>query len=220
MHDIHSLSYFLIIQIVAGIVHTTGWPGVVTLIGRWFGKAKRGLLFGIWSSHGSIGTILGTLIAAHYVEHEWQVKVINLYSPADCVPLHMNLYQRSLTYRSLAFIVPGLIMIVTGVVIFLFVVDTPQSVGVHVNHEDRKKQHRLNKTINDSDSDPEELKDFSQKTMLPKSKPKVIESAVGFGRALRIPGVIEFSISLFFAKLVSYTFMFWLPVYIESSSKS
>lgn len=44
-------------------------------------------------------------------------------------------------------------------------------------------------------------------------------TAIGFGEALSIPGVIEFSLCLFFAKLVSYTFLFWLPNYIQSSSK-
>jgi OPA family glycerol-3-phosphate transporter-like MFS transporter 1/2 len=33
-------------------------------------------------------------------------------------------------------------------------------------------------------------------------------------------GVVEYSLSLFFAKLVSYTFLYWLPLYIKSSSKS
>lgn len=31
-------------------------------------------------------------------------------------------------------------------------------------------------------------------------------------------GVVEFSLSLFFSKLVSYTFLFWLPRYINSST--
>ncbi|GCC40968.1 hypothetical protein chiPu_0024785, partial [Chiloscyllium punctatum] len=29
-------------------------------------------------------------------------------------------------------------------------------------------------------------------------------------------GVVEFSLCLLFAKLVSYTFLFWLPLYISS----
>jgi len=36
--------------------------------------------------------------------------------------------------------------------------------------------------------------------------------------ALFIPGVVEFSLCLFFTKLVSYTFMYWLPLYIQKSS--
>lgn len=44
-------------------------------------------------------------------------------------------------------------------------------------------------------------------------------AAIGFGGALQIPGVVEFSLCLFFSKLVSYTFLYWLPNYIEHSSK-
>lgn len=43
-------------------------------------------------------------------------------------------------------------------------------------------------------------------------------NAIGFIGALKIPGVIEYSLSLFFAKLVSYTFLYWLPLYIAASS--
>ena len=32
-------------------------------------------------------------------------------------------------------------------------------------------------------------------------------------------GVIEFSLCLFFAKLVSYTFLYWLPTFIGESGK-
>lgn len=44
------------------------------------------------------------------------------------------------------------------------------------------------------------------------------DKAVGLLGALKIPGVIEFSLCLFFAKLVSYTFLYWLPLYIQSST--
>ena len=40
------------------------------------------------------------------------------------------------------------------------------------------------------------------------------ERAISFGGALKIPGVLEFSLCLFFAKLVSYTFLYWLPTFI------
>merc|ERR1712227_1196537 len=33
-----------------------------------------------------------------------------------------------------------------------------------------------------------------------------------------IPGVVEFSLCLFFSKLVSYTFLYWLPNYIHITS--
>lgn len=100
-YDIHSMWYFIFVQAMAGICQTTGWPGVVTVLGRWFGKSKRGLIFGIWNSHTSIGNILGSLIAAQYVETDW----------------------------SKSFIVPGFIMGMVGFGMFLFLVDSPEIVG-------------------------------------------------------------------------------------------
>merc|ERR1719400_1063802 len=39
--------------------------------------------------------------------------------------------------------------------------------------------------------------------------------AISFHRAFMIPGVVEFSLCLFSAKLVFYVFLFWLPHYIK-----
>lgn len=70
-------------------------------MGNWFGKGKRGLIFGVWNSHTSLGNILGSLIAAAYVESDW----------------------------SLSFIVPGVIMGGVGFVIFLFLIPNPIDIG-------------------------------------------------------------------------------------------
>lgn len=43
------------------------------------------------------------------------------------------------------------------------------------------------------------------------------EKPIGFLGAMYIPGVLEYSFSLFFSKLVSYTFLYWLPLYIAAS---
>ncbi|KAG8279443.1 hypothetical protein J6590_105406, partial [Homalodisca vitripennis] len=40
-YSIHSIPYFMLVQIFGGIVQTTGWPGVVAVMGNWFGKGKR-----------------------------------------------------------------------------------------------------------------------------------------------------------------------------------
>jgi len=40
--DIHRLEYFIVVQILFGIAQTTGWPAVVAVVGKWFGKSKRG----------------------------------------------------------------------------------------------------------------------------------------------------------------------------------
>lgn len=110
-YDIHSLWYFVAVQALAGMCQTTGWPGVVTIVGRWFGKAKRGLIFGIWNSHTSIGNILGSLVAGYYVERDW----------------------------AMSFIMPALVMGIFGIVIFLFLVDSPEIVGCHGSRSESRR---------------------------------------------------------------------------------
>eukprot|EP00099_Drosophila_melanogaster_P025968 NP_726048.1 major facilitator superfamily transporter 16, isoform B [Drosophila melanogaster] len=201
--NIHSLWYFIIVQIFAGIFQTTGWPGVVALVGRWFGKSKRGLIFGIWNSHTSIGNILGTLIAAHYVESDW----------------------------ALSFVVPGIIIAAVGFLLFLFLVDQPEIVGCYPQAGQHERRVANESDVEQDDEEQVRHNDAeinyrsapTERTpILPRSQPEAVPR--GRGRpislidALFIPGVVEFSLCLFFTKLVSYTFMYWLPLYIQKSS--
>ncbi|XP_039294978.1 glucose-6-phosphate exchanger SLC37A2 isoform X2 [Nilaparvata lugens] len=177
IYNIHSLWYFIGVQVMGGIFQTTGWPGVVTVMGKWFERERRGLIMGIWNSHTSIGNILGTVIASHYLDADW----------------------------ALSFITPGWQMIALAGLVFLFLAPSPKDVGCPEpdRHLQTATAHKENVQRNNEDH-----------PIL--SNPK--ERAVGFCGALCIPGVIEYSLCLFFAKLVSYTFLFWLPLYINSST--
>ncbi|XP_050430835.1 glucose-6-phosphate exchanger SLC37A2 isoform X3 [Adelges cooleyi] len=207
-YDIHSMWYFIAVQIFGGIFQTTGWPGVVTAMGNWFGKGNRGFIFGIWNSHTSIGNIVGTLLASLYVESNW----------------------------GLSFIVPGVFIIFCGLLNYLFLVAHPSDVNcTHLKEITQNGRKKIPSTL-----PPQEvslsLGDISPKelSLLPSHKDEIKERtegspilsplngsskrAVGFIGAIKIPGVIEFSMCLFFAKLVSYTFLYWLPNYIKASS--
>ncbi len=39
---------------------------------------------------------------------------------------------------------------------------------------------------------------------------------ISFLQAWKIPGVVNFSLSLFFSKLIAYTFLYWLPYYLRA----
>src|SRR5699024_475326 len=60
---IHSLWYFVAVQIAAGVAQTSGWPAVVAVVGEWYGTTKKGLILGLWNWHTSVGNIIGTSIA-------------------------------------------------------------------------------------------------------------------------------------------------------------
>uniref|UniRef100_A0A8C8FS24 Major facilitator superfamily (MFS) profile domain-containing protein n=1 Tax=Oncorhynchus tshawytscha TaxID=74940 RepID=A0A8C8FS24_ONCTS len=174
IYSIHSLGFYIFVQVANGLVQTTGWPSVVTCIGNWFGKGRRGLIMGIWNSHTSVGNILGSLIAGYWVSSNW----------------------------GLSFIVPGLIIAAMGIICFLFLIEREYCYNWDTE--------LLLPQDNSSVSVP------VQQVVVVKSESE--PSAISFMGALRIPGVIEFSLCLLFAKLVSYTFLFWLPLYITKTA--
>ncbi|KFM10041.1 Glycerol-3-phosphate transporter [Aptenodytes forsteri] len=179
-YNIHNLWFYIMAQIANGLVQTTGWPSVVTCIGNWFGKGRRGLIMGIWNSHTSVGNILGSLIAAYWVSTCW----------------------------GLSFVMPGVIIAVMGIVCFLFLIEHPKDISCSCTPSSVKMQHLLIDSENCSVS-------LNSSTVVT-GEDKHGTSAISFLGALRIPGVIEFSLCLLFAKLVSYTFLFWLPLYITN----
>ncbi|EFN82029.1 Sugar phosphate exchanger 2 [Harpegnathos saltator] len=208
-YNVHSLWYFVLVQAIGGVFQTTGWPGVVTVMGNWFGKSKRGFIFGIWNSHTSLGNILGSLIAAKYVESDW----------------------------GLSFMVPGAIMGLVGFIVFVFLVPNPTDVGCSLpNSHVYRKIEASNSSDDDLYADvgdgphPAGEDDYND-NLRSESSPMLSghrriysvqsstqDNAIGFMGAIKIPGVIEYSLCLFFAKLVSYTFLYWLPLYIAAST--
>jgi OPA family glycerol-3-phosphate transporter-like MFS transporter 1/2 len=178
---------------------------------------------GLWNSHTSLGNILGTLLAAAYVNTAW----------------------------GLSFVVPGLLMAAAGLLIHLFLVSSPAQVGLASSSRNLEAPISPSSTsppptalLSIRIPPPSNLKRIASSPKLQPSNYQQQQydssgansdsdtgsshgssetaaaagSAIGFLEALRIPGVVEFSLCLFFAKLVSYTFLYWLPNYINSTS--
>ncbi|XP_075029227.1 glucose-6-phosphate exchanger SLC37A1 isoform X3 [Calonectris borealis] len=163
---------------------------------------RRGLIMGIWNSHTSVGNILGSLIAAYWVSTCW----------------------------GLSFVMPGVIIAVMGIVCFLFLIEHPKDISCSCTPSSSSKTFlngasrfrvqvpTLNAKETSKPQDPEMqhlLTDCENCTVVT-GEGRHGTSAISFLGALRIPGVIEFSLCLLFAKLVSYTFLFWLPLYITN----
>jgi OPA family glycerol-3-phosphate transporter-like MFS transporter 1/2 len=116
--DIHSFSYFIGVQMFAGLFQATGWPSVVTVVGNWHGMSRRGLIMGIWNAHTSAGNILGSLIAAAVLKYGW----------------------------GWSFLLPGLLLASGGLVIFLFLVVEPADVGLPSPHKEDAAQGKAGKS--------------------------------------------------------------------------
>jgi hypothetical protein len=105
--DIHILTFYIMVQMAAGLFQATGWPSVVAVVGNWFGKSKRGLIMGIWNAHTSTGNILGSLIAAAVLQYGW----------------------------GWSFVLPGLLLVLGGVMVFFFLVVEPADIGFESPYE-------------------------------------------------------------------------------------
>ena len=60
----HSFIYPLVVVAMCfnGFFQSTGWPGVMGVMGNWFGKGKRGLLMGLWSINANVGNIVASVM--------------------------------------------------------------------------------------------------------------------------------------------------------------
>ncbi|KAL9299287.1 putative glycerol-3-phosphate transporter 5 [Arabidopsis thaliana] len=71
--NVHTLGFYMSVQIVCGLFQSIGWPCVVSVVGNWCGKEKRGLIMGLWNSHTSVGNILGSVIASSVLDFGWEL---------------------------------------------------------------------------------------------------------------------------------------------------
>ncbi|KAL3693843.1 hypothetical protein R1sor_007494 [Riccia sorocarpa] len=222
--QIHSLPYYLVVQICGGLVQSSGWPSVVAVMGKWFGKSKRGLIMGIWNAHTSVGNILGSLVAAGALQYGW----------------------------GWSFLLPGLLQIFGGILMFCFLVVEPSDVGLHIPQdtqevvdvqgradpvptrvekrdlecgESAQSTTATSSGVADSsrvdkeaatDEETGLLRGLAQQSDEASPEDRNDE-AVTFTEAWNIPGVVPFALCLFFSKLVAYTFLNWLPFYISQT---
>ncbi|GJM86319.1 hypothetical protein PR202_ga02169 [Eleusine coracana subsp. coracana] len=144
--SLHSLAFYVVAQVIAGLLQCTGWPSVVAIVGNWFSGKRRGLIMGVWNAHTSVGNITGSLVAARDARYVG-------YYPSPIEP---------------------------------------------VSEESTDGEDAAGATVGGG---------------------KDRRDAVGILKALSIPGVVVFALCLFFAKLVAYTFLYWLPFYLSQTDE-
>jgi len=93
-----------------------------------------------------------------------------------------------------AFIIPGIFVGVVAFIEYFFLVPTPTDV---FSPSEASEQLGL---------DPQEIKQHENLDSYP---------SISLWQALLVPGVVAYSICLFFSKLVAYSFVFWLPFYLD-----
>lgn len=107
-----------------------------------------------------------------------------------------------------SFIVPGGLIIFGGIIVYLFLAAYPEDVGFSSNLHGAPSD--LIPTTVDEEAQVIN-KDVGSR------QGSVSRKSIGLLEACKIPGVIPFALCLFFAKLVAYTFLYWLPFYLTQT---
>lgn len=112
-----------------------------------------------------------------------------------------------------SFILPGILIILGGIIVCLFLPAYPEDMGFpcpNISPSSLQTQH--------ADEEAQVRRGNLERTIIvvPRSG-SVSRRGVGILQACLIPGVIPFALCLFFAKLVAYTFLYWLPFYISQT---
>ncbi|XP_057810096.1 putative glycerol-3-phosphate transporter 4 [Salvia miltiorrhiza] len=113
-----------------------------------------------------------------------------------------------------SFILPGAFIFVTGILVYLFLPAYPEDIGFPSPNDSHGKA-----VVSPQDEEAQRLKDSligngHNSGQLSSGNRK----SIGLLEACLIPGVIPFALCLFFAKLVAYTFLYWLPYYLSQTA--
>ncbi|XP_060672941.1 putative glycerol-3-phosphate transporter 5 isoform X2 [Ziziphus jujuba] len=169
---VHVLGFFLAVQVVCGLFQSVGWPCVVAIVGNWSGKEKRGLIMGLWNSHTSVGNIVGSVLASGVLEFGW----------------------------GFSFVLPGVLMIVVGIVVFMLLVVSPDDLGF----ESPGKEIEMYAEVDSVRSSEEKME--SEKAGLLETGDSDSLAAIGFFEAWRLPAVAGVHLSHKTAGILSTIF--------------
>ncbi|NP_001348548.1 sugar phosphate exchanger 3 isoform b [Mus musculus] len=117
--------------IVNGLLQSTGWPCVVAVMGNWFGKAGRGVVFGLWSACASVGNILGAFLASSVLQYGYEY----------------------------AFLVTASVQFAGGIIIFFGLLVSPEeiglpSIGAEESSEEDSQRPLIDGAENEDDYEP------------------------------------------------------------------
>ncbi|KAK3103461.1 hypothetical protein FSP39_019433 [Pinctada imbricata] len=180
---------YVFLWILNGLLQSTGWPTVVAVMGNWFGRSSRGLILGLWSACASVGNIIGAFMVSSVLDYGYQY----------------------------AFLLTSSALFAGGVINFFGLLSSPKEVGLPMPDEENSVIQR-DYTINDRESDPLLGDDESDSEIIVSPVPPAEErpKALGFCKALCLPGVALYALAYACLKLVNYSFFFWLPYYLTN----
>ena len=186
---VYNKYYYGIFYMLNGLLQSTGWPTTVAIMGNWFSKSTGGLVFGFWSANSQFGNIIGSVMVASVLNYGYEYGVL----------------------------VTSFLLFCGGVMIFFCIVPKPEDMGLSKTVEDdnRSIAPEEDRGMPDEHNESDGLESTEKSPNIFDQHIKEPQKALGFVEAFCLPGVIPYSLSFAFLKLVNFSFFFWLPVYLS-----
>ncbi|XP_036616139.1 sugar phosphate exchanger 3 [Trichosurus vulpecula] len=125
----YNKGFYCSLWILNGLLQSTGWPCVVAVMGNWFGKAGRGVIFGLWSACASVGNILGACLASSVLQYGYEY----------------------------AFLLTASVQFAGGIIIFFGLLISPEEIGLPgIEEEESSEDDPCRPLINSADSEDRE----------------------------------------------------------------
>ncbi|XP_067024606.1 sugar phosphate exchanger 3-like [Acropora muricata] len=197
---VYNIWYYGVFMALNGLFQSTGWPCVVAVMGNWFGKSSRGIVFGIWSANASVGNIFGALEVAAILDYGYEY----------------------------AMLVPAVVLFAFGILTFFCLVPSPDMLGLPMPEEENQPSDSIisseivfhDASVVEQESFPRKSPESLSTSAVASATPQVVKPqhrrAITFCQAVLLPGVIPYSLSYACLKLVNYSFFFWLPFYLSN----
>ncbi|XP_051976982.1 sugar phosphate exchanger 3 isoform X1 [Xyrauchen texanus] len=182
----YNVYFYCTLWVMNGLLQSAVWPSVVAIMGNWFGKSGRGLVFGLWSACASVGNILGAFLASSVLKYGYEY----------------------------AFLVTSVVQFAGGVVVFFGLLASPKEIGQSDSETDLISVARDSDSQRPLISEDEDELCEECSTQQQDEEPEQLQ-AIGFIQAFFLPGVIPYSLAYACLKLVNYSFFFWLPFYLS-----
>ena len=202
--------FYLPLWALNGLVQSLGFPNLVAVTSGWVDASQRGLILGLWSTTSAAGDIIGLNVATYVLEGGPGV---------DGAQVQPTPWQN-------VFFVVAIYLSVTACLLAFLVDDVAAAAHAtsHTNETADETSSLLKGAAKaaggngatDSGADAEagdvgsSAITSAEETV--KGRPANVFS--GFVDAFSVPGVLDWSLSYFFIKTVTYTILFWMPYYL------
>uniref|UniRef100_A0AC34RPA6 Major facilitator superfamily (MFS) profile domain-containing protein n=1 Tax=Panagrolaimus sp. JU765 TaxID=591449 RepID=A0AC34RPA6_9BILA len=204
--NFYSISFYIFIYCIFGVVQACGWPNEVTIMANWFPKQNRGAVMGAWAACQPVGNIVGALVISLVIPlgYQWTFAFnAALILAGACQPvgnivgaLVISLviplgYQWTFAFNAVLILAGGLLL------------------HSCITTKPPKSSNENSRNVIDSETTTDE-----DGNHVADGVEEINHTPITFWQAICLPNVLAYCLCNACVKMVNYAFFFWLPFYL------